>query len=607
MLGVAFGAAVVALTYHISIASLAGPITFLDVYIWQLVSLFIWVILAPAVIRATLWLDSNGYRGWPLWAVMGLCGLAAFALHAVWVGVLAVTFSPYPTLTEFRSTVMFHLRFGLPVDLAVFGLLVALALRSAAHQELRKGEQRMIDLLRHLPGMAYRLKNDGRWSFEYASPGAEALTGWSWYELVKPGGPTLFQICVPEDVEAAYGEVAAALEQERPYQMYYRIRTRGGTVKWVFEQGRGIYDDDGRPVAVEGFISDVTQQKDAEQALVESERQFRSFFENAVFGVFRTTVDGKFLMVNRFAAEAIGYDSPEEAMAQVDDLATQVYADPTERARYLEAIRRDGFVTDWVWKGVRKDGSTLWSSETARGIFDEKGNLRFIEGTAKDITAEKRANEALIEAERRAAELRVQLANAQLRALKLQIKPHFLFNILNTVAMMIRGGDTAGAQQVVTMLGDMFRYFLDLEGEDTLSLERELEFLDLYLGLEQYRFADRMQVERDIDERALTCPVPTLLLQPIVENAVKHGVATISGRCRILFTARVEGGSLVVTVVNDLGKHGTAAADARRGIGIVNTRARLREMYGDAGSFELDIGNDRATAVLRIPLEGDKR
>ncbi len=213
----------------------------------------------------------------------------------------------------------------------------------------------------------------------------------------------------------------------------------------------------------------------------------------------------------------------------------------------------------------------------------------------------------MIEAERRAAELRVQLANAQLRALKLQIKPHFLFNILNTVAMMIRGGDTAGAQQVVTMLGDMFRYFLDLEGEDTLPLERELEFLDLYLGLEQYRFADRMQVEREVDERALACQVPTLLLQPIVENAIKHGVATMSSRCRILFTARVEGDRLVVTVVNDLGKHGAASADARRGIGITNTRARLREMYGDAGNFELDIGNDRATAVLKIPLEGGKR
>lgn len=342
----------------------------------------------------------------------------------------------------------------------------------------------------------------------------------------------------------------------------------------------------------------------SQRALAESERLFRAVFENAVVGIFRSTPAGRITMLNPSGARQLGYDSPEQAMSGISDLSREVYVDPADRDAYLAAIRRDGYVSDWLVLLKRPDGTVRWHSENARGVFDGAGKLRYLEGTVKDVTDEVTAREALRESERRAAELRVQLADASLRALKLQLRPHFLFNILNTVAMMIRSGETAGAQRVVTLLGDMFRRFLEFEGEDTLPLSQELDFLDLYLELEQFRFEGRMELHRRIDADTLSLPVPTLILQPIVENAVKHGVARIPGRCRIDLTARREDGVLVIEVVNDAHVNGALTGKPGHGIGVSNTRSRLRETYGGRGSFELFPDGGRVRAVLRLPACG---
>src|SRR5690606_29696737 len=208
--------------------------------------------------------------------------------------------------------------------------------------------------------------------------------------------------------------------------------------------------------------------------------------------------------------------------------------------------------------------------------------------------------EALRASERDAAELRAQLADAQLRALKLQIKPHFLFNILNTVAMMIRSGETAKAQSVVTLLGEMFRRFLEFQNADKTTLEQELSFLDLYLGLEEFRFEDRVEIQRRVDPAVLDALVPTLVLQPLAENAVKHGIARISGRCRLDVNAYPDGDELVLEIINDTPQ---STAVGGLGIGLENTRARLRNLYGGKAELTLAPLNGRITATVRIPLE----
>jgi PAS domain S-box-containing protein len=461
-------------------------------------------------------------------------------------------------------------------------------------------------LLKNLPGMAYRFANDGRWSMEYVSEGALNLTGWRPEELVGAHGRTIFNLAHPDDVMGGYEKVKAALAEQRPYLLTYRLIARDGRIKWVFEQGQGVFDATGAVEAVEGFISDITLQKEAQMALRKSEHTYRSIFENAVFGIFQSLPDGRFLTMNAPAARIIGYDDPDEAIYNINNIATDIYVDPEDRRRYLDAIRRDGQVSEWMSDIRHRDGRIVSIVENSRGVFDSEGELIYIEGTVKDITGEMAARAALHMSERRASELRAQLADAQLRALRLQLKPHFLFNVLNTVAMMIRVGETDKAQRMATLLGEMFRSVLEFEGEETVTLEQELKFCELYLNVQQYRFEDRLAVRREVDDDTLGIRVPTLMLQPIAENSITHGVAKVSGPCRVDIRARRKDNTLMVEISNDTTEQASDATDGH-GIGVTNTRARLRELYGEEAKFDLVKVGRRMRAIVSLPIAENKK
>lgn len=467
------------------------------------------------------------------------------------------------------------------------------------------GNQILPTLLKNLPGMAYRFVNDGHWTTEYASEGTLELTGWRPEELVGNRDRTIFNLVHPDDIEPGYAKVKAALADQRPYQLTYRIITRDRRVKWVFEQGQGVFDKHGRPEAAEGFISDITLQKEAQMALAKSERNFRAIFESANFGIFRSTPDGRFQALNPEAARIIGYDDPDEALARINDIACDVYVNPAERRRFVEAISRDGEVSEWLSEVRHRNGNVMRVMEKSRGVFGPDGELIYIEGTVKDVTREMAARAALEESERHASELRIQLADAQLRALRLQLKPHFLFNVLNTISMMIRIGETGKAQRMAAMLGEMFRHVLELDGTDTITLKRELEFCELYLSIQQYRFEDRLEIDWDVDVSIVNHQVPTLMLQPIFENAIKYGVARISGPCRVSVKAGREEDSLIVEISNDI-PAATNEASTGHGIGVTNTHARLNEIFGDRASFRLVPDNGYMRAILSLPIAGEE-
>lgn len=461
-------------------------------------------------------------------------------------------------------------------------------------------------LLRNLPGMAYRFVNDGHWTVEYASEGAVDLTGWRPDQLVGHRERTIFNLAHPDDIEQSYGTVKAALAGHRPYQLTYRLTTRDGRTKWVWEQGQGIFDGKGKVEAVEGFITDITEQKEAQLALKRSERRFRSIFENAIFGIYQSTPDGRFLIMNPASARILGYDNPEEAVSNINDIATDMYLDPAERDQFLEAIHREGQIPEWISRIRRRDGSVIWVMERSRGIFDAKGGLRYVEGTVRDITGEMAARSALQDVEVRASELRAQLADARLHALRLQLNPHFLFNVLNTIGMMIRAEDSDRAQRMIALLGEMFRFVLERENEQTIAFEQEMQFVDLYLALQQFRFESRLRIHRRIDDAVLPLKIPTLILQPIIENAVTHGITGSSGPYRVGVEARRDGGTLVIEISNDAGS-GDEPESRGHGIGLANTRRRLRELYGERAELALARQGSRMLALLTLPIAGVER
>lgn len=194
------------------------------------------------------------------------------------------------------------------------------------------------------------------------------------------------------------------------------------------------------------------------------------------------------------------------------------------------------------------------------------------------------------EGELRSSRLQTQLTRAQLEALKMQLHPHFLFNTLHSISALLHR-DPDAADRMIARLGDFLRLTLENSGAQEVSLQKELEFLTCYLEIERVRFQDRLTTSVEVEPAALDAPVPNLILQPIVENALRHGIAQTRGPGRVEISAKRENGSLRIRV-RDNGP-GLAAITRpddglKEGLGLSNTRARLEQLYGAAHRFELE-------------------
>jgi LytS/YehU family sensor histidine kinase len=196
-----------------------------------------------------------------------------------------------------------------------------------------------------------------------------------------------------------------------------------------------------------------------------------------------------------------------------------------------------------------------------------------------------RARLAFREAE--SARLSEQLVIAQLHALRQQIEPHFLFNTLNSVAGLVREGRNDSAVVMIAELSDLLRRMLDDSRRQHVTLQEEMEFARKYLDIQKVRFTDRLQICVDVPGELDRAQVPSLILQPMVENAIKHGIAKRAQGGTIRIAASHRNGMLTLSVGND-GPSLPANWDATRlGIGISNVRARLQTLYGDACDIRL--------------------
>jgi two-component system, LytTR family, sensor kinase len=196
-----------------------------------------------------------------------------------------------------------------------------------------------------------------------------------------------------------------------------------------------------------------------------------------------------------------------------------------------------------------------------------------------------------------AAELQRALAQARLHALELQIQPHFLFNTLNAIAGLVRTQRADQAIRMIAGLADLLRYALDNAGRQRVRLSEEIEILRRYLEIQQLRFPDRMDFRIDVADEVRDAAVPVLILQPLAENAIRHGIALRAEGGHIELTARREGERLRICLHNS----GALASGYVPGIGLGNTIERLRTLYGDGARFELSAHRDGVLAQLDLP------
>ena len=187
-----------------------------------------------------------------------------------------------------------------------------------------------------------------------------------------------------------------------------------------------------------------------------------------------------------------------------------------------------------------------------------------------------------------ASQLEAQLAQAQLDSLRMQLHPHFLFNTLNGIVGLVRDNKNEAAVSMLVGLSDLLRHALEHSDEQEVELKDELSFTELYLKIQQMRFSDRLQIDFDIDPSLMNAMVPNLLLQPLLENALRHGIGRSTEAGWIRISAKRENGSLLITVSdNGAGLPSNWQMKTSSGIGLANTAARLQQHYGENHRFDI--------------------
>jgi two-component system, LytTR family, sensor kinase len=199
--------------------------------------------------------------------------------------------------------------------------------------------------------------------------------------------------------------------------------------------------------------------------------------------------------------------------------------------------------------------------------------------------------------ERAAMRLEMSLAEAKLHALDLQLRPHFLFNTLNSISTLVRVARQSEATQMIAGLSELLRYSLEHSGEQQVTLASELAITERYLEIERLRFPDRMTFAIEADAEVRSARVPTLLLQPLVENAIRHGVAPVAAPGRVSIRAYRDDTRLRIEIFNT----GGLAMARTTGVGLRNTMERLRHLYGDDHTFELRVEAGGVVAAVAVP------
>jgi len=208
-----------------------------------------------------------------------------------------------------------------------------------------------------------------------------------------------------------------------------------------------------------------------------------------------------------------------------------------------------------------------------------------------------------------ATQLEAQLANAQLESLRMQLHPHFLFNTLNGIVGLVRDNKNEAAINMLVGLSDLLRHALEYSDQQEVVLKDELAFTKLYLNIQQMRFSDRLQINMDIEPAVMTAMVPNLLLQPLLENALRHGLARTVEAGWIEITAKHQNGSLLITVSdNGAGLPDHWQLKGSTGIGLANTVARLQQLYGEHHRFDIhnrDEGGVEVEVVIPYRKESE--
>jgi PAS domain S-box-containing protein len=355
------------------------------------------------------------YFNWGLifvWAVIG-SSISLFYLRRAWLTITSLL------ITAITIVIVSYLSFLSGWLVPLFTPLLALVTAAVisignvlwlnlilSYRKLEQSEKRFRTLVENIPGAIYRCQFDADWTMDFISATITDISGYPASDFIYNQVRTYASIIHSEDVELVQKIINQAISNQNFYTIEYRIINHKGEIRWVSEQGRGIFDHEDRLVSLDGAIFDISDRKRAQEALRIAEENYRSIFENALEGIFQSSLDGHYLKVNPAMARIYSYDSPEEMIASISDIGKQIHLNPQDREEFKRRLLEEGQVKDGEYKAYRKDGSIIWVEEDSRIVKDSHGEILYFEGIIQDITERKLKEQ---EIQRQLAELKIEI------------------------------------------------------------------------------------------------------------------------------------------------------------------------------------------------------
>jgi PAS domain S-box-containing protein len=431
--------------------------------------------------------------------------------------------------------------------------------RVQAELALHESERRLSTLISNLRGMVYRCLNDRNWTMEFVSEGARDLTGYSAADLVENRVVSFNDLIHPDDREAVRSEVRKALAGDRPFHLEYRIRRADGSEIWVQELGRGIPDQSGPGVTLEGFISNDNDRKQAENELIRSESRYRSIFENIQDVYYEVGLDGRVLEVSPSIKAISGYRREQLIGTDLFDL----YVNHDDRIRLLDQIRKAGWVHDFEVTLRDADGAAVPCSINSiylAGVGDASGR---IVGSMRDIRERKQFEGRLMTS--------LKEKDILLKEVHHRVKNNMqiIVSLLNLQSAKIEDPAVLGAfaviRQRIYSMALLHEILYKSQDFSKIGLGNYLSSLAAEL-LRAYHAAERIGLSLDLEDTAvgLDTAVPVgLIVNEIITNAIKHAFPDFR-EGRIAIDLKVPDGNRIVLTVSDDGVGMPASPDPAR-------------------------------------------
>lgn len=307
-----------------------------------------------------------------------------------------------------------------------------------AKKALKQSEAKFRNLIFNIPGAIYRCRCDAEWTIKFISDAIAEVSGYPAAELIDNKVRTYESLIHAEDRQLVRQTILESLSSKGTFAIEYRIIHKNGEIRWVYEQGKSVFNAPEQPVYIDGAIFDITETKQAQEALRIAEEKYRSIFENALEGIYQSTPEGKYISVNPAMARIYGYASPTEMIDAISSISHQVYIDSERRQEFKSKLQTDREIKNWQDRVYRQDNSIIWTEEDVRAVYDSQDNLLYYEGLVRDISDRKRQEEQL---KQQLQDLRIEIDQTKREIDVAQITQSDYFQELQAEAESIRSND----------------------------------------------------------------------------------------------------------------------------------------------------------------------